>query len=101
MRPRVHRTLLSGNEAIFAENVNLWHGTIEAYRTPLQIDPRGAPYRTIFHTEAGWIVLPGVNDLVSGLPGCHRVIAVGEDLRFPVWADATDAVAGHWWRPAR
>jgi hypothetical protein len=98
MRPRINRALLSGNEAVWAENVNLWHGTIEAYRTPLPVDPRGAPHRTIFRTEAGWIVLSGVNDLVAGLPGCPRVIAVGEDLRAPVWADAADAVAGRWWR---
>lgn len=98
MRPRVHRTLLQGKEATWAENVNLWHGTIEAYCTPLPVDPRGAPQRTIFRTEAGWIVLPGVDDLVSGLPGCSRVIAVGEDLRVPVWADAADAVVGRWWR---
>lgn len=98
MRPRAHRALLQSNEAIWAENVNLWHGTIEAYRTPLPVDPRGAPHRTIFQTDAGWIVLPGVNDLVSGLPGCPRVLAVGEDLRVPVWADAVDAVAGRWRR---
>lgn len=98
MRPRLNRALLAGNEAIWAENVNLWHGTIEAYRTPLPVDPRGAPHRTIFRTEAGWIVLPGVDDLVAGLPGCPRVIGVGEDLRVPVWADAADAVAGRWWR---
>jgi hypothetical protein len=98
MRPRINRTLLQGNEATWAENVNLWHGTIEAYRTPLPVDPRGARNRTIFQTAAGWIVLSGVDDLVSGLPGCPRVIAVGEDLRVPVWADAAAAVAGRWWR---
>ena len=26
------------------------------------------------------------------------LLAVGEDLRVPVWADAADAVAGRWWR---
>lgn len=98
MRPRVHRTLLKSHEATWAENVNLWHGTIEAYRTPLLVDQRGVPHRTIFQTEAGWIVLRGLDDLVSGLPGCPRVIAFGEDLRVPVWADAADAVAGRWWR---
>lgn len=98
MRPRAQRALLQGNEAIWAENVNLWHGTIEAYRTPSPVDRRGTPNRTIFQTEAGWLVLPGVDDLVSGLPGCPRVLAVGEDLRFPMWADAADAVAGRWAR---
>jgi hypothetical protein len=98
MRPRINRSLLQDSEAAWAENVNLWHGTIEAYRTPQPVEPRGALHRTIFRTEAGWVVLPGVDDLVSGLPGCSRVIVVGEDLRVPVWADAADAVAGRWWR---
>lgn len=98
MRPRIHRTLLQGNEATWAENVNLWHGTIEAYRTPLIVDPRGAPHRTLFQTDAGWIVLPGTNALVSGLPGCARVLVVGEDFRYPMWADIAEAVAGRWVR---
>lgn len=98
MRPRITRTLLQGNDASWAENVNLWHGTIEAYRTPSPIDPRGAPNRTIFRIEAGWIILLGVHHIVSGLPGCPRVLAIGEVLRFPVWADAADAVAARWWR---
>jgi hypothetical protein len=98
MRPRIHRTLLQGNEATRAENVNLWHGTIEAYRTPLLVEPRGARHRTIFQTKVGWVAQPGINDLVTGLPGCTRILAVGEDLRVPVWADAADAVAGRWWR---
>jgi hypothetical protein len=98
MRPRIHRTLLQGNEATWAENVNLWHGTIEAYRTPLFVDPRGTPNRTLFQTDAGWIVLPGTNALVSGLPGCARVLAVGEDFRYPMWADFSEAVAGRWVR---
>lgn len=98
MRPRIHRALLQGNEAIWAENVNLWHGTIEAYRTPLFVDPRGAPHRTLFQTDAGWILLPGLDALVSGLPGCARVLAVGEDFRYPMWADTSEAVAGRWVR---
>lgn len=98
MRPRIHRSLLQGNEAIMAENVNLWHGTIEAYHTPLPVDPRGAPNRTILLSDAGWIVLPDNNVLVSGLPGCPRIVAVGADFRSPMWADAADAVAGRWVR---
>lgn len=98
MRPRISRTLLSSHDATWAENVNLWQGTIEAYRTPSLVDPRGASQCTIFRTDAGWIVLPGIDDLVSGLPGCLCVLAVGEDLRVPMWADADDAVAGRWRR---
>lgn len=98
MRPRVYRTMLQGNEAMWAENVSLWRGTIEAYRTPLAVYPSGTPHCTIYRAEAGWIVLPGVDDVVSALPGCPSVIAVGEDLRIPVWADAADAVAGRWRR---
>lgn len=98
MRPRINRMLLNGNEATWAENVNLWHGTIEAYRTPLTVDPRGAPHRTLFQTDAGWVVLPGTNALVSGLPGCARLLAAGADFRFPMWADISEAVAGRWVR---
>lgn len=98
MRPRIHRSLLQGNEATWAENVNLWHGTIESYRTPLLVDPRGAPHRTLYWTDAGWLVLPGVNTVVGGLPGCARLLAVGEDFRAPMWAKAADAVAGRWHR---
>lgn len=98
MRPRVHRSLLQGNEAVWAENVNLWHGTLEAYRTPLLIDPRGAPHRTLFQTDAGWIVLPGVNAVVGGFPGCARVVAVGADFRTPMWAEPAEAVVGVWTR---
>lgn len=98
MRPRAHRALLQSNEATWAENLNLCHGTIEAYRTPMPVDARGAAHRTIFQAVAGWVVLPGINDVVSDLPDCPRVLAVGEDLRVPVWADAADAVAGRWRR---
>jgi hypothetical protein len=98
MRPRVHRSLLQGNEAVWAENVNLWHGALEAYRTPLLIDLRGAPHRTLFQTDVGWIVLPGVNAVVGGLPGCARVVAVGADFRMPMWAEPAEAVVGVWTR---
>lgn len=98
MRPRVNRALLRGNEARHALNVNLWHGTLEGYRVPLAVDLRGAPNRSIHLTDAGWLAYPGMDDFVSGLPGCPRIIATGEDFPYPVWASADEAVADQWHR---
>lgn len=99
MRPRANRALLKGNEARWAENVNLWHGTIEGYKMPRLVQSiLGDAPKTIFKTDAGWLAYPRVDDFVTGLPGCPRVIAAGEDFNWPVWASAADAVAGNWRR---
>lgn len=98
MRPRTHRSLLQKNEAILALNTNLAHGTLESFRAPLLLDPRGAPNLTIARQDAGWIVLPGVNSVVVGLPGSLLYLASGEDFIAPMCAEPADAIAGRWVR---
>lgn len=98
MSPRTNRALQKGNEAAFCENVDLAHGTLRGLRAPLVVEQGGAPNKTIHESEGGWLQFPGVNDIVDGLPGCVRVIGVGDDFPYPSWATVADAAAGDWHR---
>lgn len=98
MSPRSNRALQKGNDATYCENVRLWHGTLLGFREPKVIEPHGAPNKTIYQSEAGWLRFSGNVDVVGGLPGCLRLIAVGDGFLSPSWALAQDAVLGSWLR---
>jgi hypothetical protein len=98
MVPRSNRANLKGNFASYCENVDFEHGTLKGLRKPLVVQAGGVPNKTIFESEGGWLQFPGVNDIVDGLPGCLRVIACGDDFKFPSWATVVDAPAGDWVR---
>jgi len=98
MVPKHNRALQKGNAATLAENVDLSRGTLMGLREPLPIAPWGAPNKTIYESDAGWLRFAGVVDVVDGLPGCPRTLVAGDGFAFPSWATAGDAVAGDWVR---
>lgn len=98
MTPRSNRSIGRPNEAIFAVNTDLAHNVLRGYRNPLVVAPDGAPNKTIYLTDAGWIRFQELTDVAGGLPGCPRVVAAGGSTPYPMWAYAQDAVAGNWLR---
>jgi hypothetical protein len=76
--PRLADHLLGANMAAEAMDCRLWHGTLEAWREPLQVRAVAAGTKTIAMFGCCWLEFEGCVDIAIGAVTCKKIYTTGD-----------------------
>jgi hypothetical protein len=94
LAPRGHKALGDGARATVAENVKLWHGSLEPWRAPREIlaSPDVACIKTMHRYECCWVAMgDACADIAESFKDCPRFFATGHaPYPYPIVGDVPD-----------
>jgi hypothetical protein len=76
--PRLAEHLIGGSSAAEALDCRLWHGTLEAWREPLQVREVAEGTKTVAMFGCCWLDFPACVDIAYGAVNCKKIYTTGD-----------------------